>query len=298
MAVLLRQLGEPVEGWQATPLPRGFAGRTVLRITNGCTSYVFKRGPRAKIADEVANCRDWAGRLPGFSRRVLTHAEDGEHAGYLAEFLDGTTLQQLLVSDPAAARAAGGRLAERLEQWWQITLRREPAAPVYASDIRERLEILFSARAHLRADEELGAAVFERWLDRLELREPGLLPPYTVRVHADLTPDNIVVGPDRVAVFDLARSTWSDPMLDVGKFLAAVRRDPWPAPEDAFAVAEQVCQVGRRLAAGLDDRWAETRLQISCARTLLGSARLVDDVRARSQLREGLALLRRCLSES
>lgn len=262
-------------------------------------AFLVKTGAATKVGAEVAQVRAIEALVPGLTRQILAEAGEGDRHGYLGVYFEGPTLTELLMAERLAdARECGEALARRLAELWTRTRAPEPPEPVYARDIDQRLGILLTDRPGFgtlldaRVDHRTGREL----LQELAAREPALLPSFSVRVHADLTTDNVIWdAPAKTVRFvDLGRSTFSDYLLDVGKLLGAALREPWPsapAGEAALAVAGRVTAEAWALGSGATDATFDERLQISCGRTLLCSARLLDDARATWQVTEGLARL-------
>lgn len=261
-------------------------------------AFLVKTGAAMKVSAEVAQVRAIEALVPGLTRQILAEVGEGDRHGYLGVYFEGPTLTELLMQERLDdARDCGEALAARLAELWDRTRTDVPPDPVYAMDVEKRLGILLDDRPAFRAqlDRPVDGRTGHELLRELARREPGLLPPFSVRVHADLTTDNVIwdAPAGTVRFVDLGRSTRSDYLLDVGKLLGAALREPWPAAarETALSVAERAAAQARELADVVGDPSFDARLQVSCARTLLCSARLNDDGRAAWQISEGLARL-------
>ena len=301
--VLLEQAGLPATGFVETPLTSGGpSGHRVSLLRLAATTLLYKRGPASKVRAEARGCRLWDRHMPGVARHVLAEVGCGDEGSLLGEYIEGESVTELWSRDAAAAaRAAGLALARLLAEAWRRTYREGPPVASYARDIEERLELLWIRWPDLgrRLDSPVaggGGRAGRLVLAELARRESSLVPPFTVLTHGDLTPDNVLYDPlqDHVHLIDMGRAGDGDHMIDVGKLRAAEIRNGWRAGEPlrvAAPWAEPVVRVGLELSREWNDVEAERRLAISCARTLLGSARLMDEARAGAQLDLGLEMV-------
>ena len=145
--------------------------------------------------------------VPGIAPRVLAH--DG--AGFFAmQYLDGSRhrlwKEELRAgrADPEVARAVGQRLA----RVHAATARREDIARRFATDagfhaIRLEPYLLASARAHPALARALEALAARTARTRLAL------------VHGDVSPKNILLGPDGPVFLDAECAWFGDPAFDL-----------------------------------------------------------------------------------
>jgi len=302
-------ISAPVVEMTAWPRPGPFAKHPasglpsrpnrVEKVVVGGKSYVFKTGDPAKLRLEMRATALWQRVLPGASRSVIAYSAADQRAGILAEYVEGASLTRLFTDNGFGTKAVA-RLTSTLEHVWNETRRKERPAPFYGPETEERLEILLAARPRFRPllDERAGHLVSGNDLLRmLRERETSLLPETTVLTHEDLTPDNVVDGPTGIRFLDVARSGRGDLLRDVGKFLAAMRRARFKRPDFGPGRPESsLLAAARRFAEETNDTTFSVRLKVARARTLLGSARLMDDDQAAWQLRQGFALLADALS--
>lgn len=277
------------------------SGHSVWRLLGDGRVWVAKVGPAEKIRAEVEQTHRWKPLLDGAVRQVRATLQRGPTGALLGEYLPGRPLAQLLEEGDLSGTSA---LAEVMDEIWGKSYRPQPEPSVYTRDIRERLELLVDAYpefADYRQWKVAGAEMDHRYgdlLDELAACEDRIAPRYAVFIHGDLTPHNVLFDPgsNRVEFLDLARAGLGDPVLDVGKFIAALVREGWADPHPrrdrgADPLVQRVLSCGR----AWSDDFVELRLEISCARTLVGSARLMPAPRARWQLEEGFARLARAL---
>src|SRR5262249_52299826 len=119
-------------------------------------------------------------------------------------------------------------------------------------------------------------------LDLVADAEPSLVPPCSVRIHGDFNTNNVVYDPrhDAVHFIDVHRSGPGDYALDVGVFVVSSIRSP---VEDPTLMAEierlnrQLVEFAEEFAREQGDSAFGLRLELSVARSLITSARLVTD---------------------
>lgn len=279
----------------------GLSGSRVALVETPTARYVVKTGLATKVRVEAEQCRVWARAFPGLGREVVAEVTVGSEHAFVGEFLAGVPLARLLADrDPLVGRALAV-LTATLGELWGRSREARPVPAAYAADVATRLRELHRQKPWL---EELmdargaSGASGRELLAELAAREPALAPPFSVMTHGDLTPDNVLYddATGRVRFLDLARSGPGDYVLDVGKFVAARRRIRRASADDGDPGELAVTEAAAAFARASGDGTFAVRLQVSIARTLLGSARLMDDVQARWQMREGFDLLARALA--
>ncbi|MFN7971678.1 MAG: phosphotransferase [Acidobacteriota bacterium] len=283
---------------EATEAIASHSGSGVMVVRSLGETYIAKVGSAAKLRAEVEKYRSWPATA-GRGRRILAEIDlPGGEMAFLGEYLSGTPLAELFRDAGRSPARAARSLADALHRLWRATVTAAPAPLVYSRDIEDRLVPLLVHRPELAPilGERLPrGGTGRQLLDRLAAAEPALRAPMTVHTHGDLTPDNVLFDEDTGAIcfLDLARSGPGDPLLDVGKFVAACVREELlgrelPAATEACSL---LCEAAGTFCASCGDRRFAARLAISTARTLLGSARLPPPRRAATQIRRGLSLL-------
>lgn len=145
--------------------------------------------------------------VPGIAPRVLAH----DDAGFFAmEYLEGARYRLWKAelhagrADPGVARTVG----ERLVRVHAATARREDMAQAFATDanfhaIRLEPYLLASARVHPALAPALEALARRTAHTRIAL------------VHGDVSPKNIVIGPDGPVFLDAECAWYGDPAFDL-----------------------------------------------------------------------------------
>ena len=213
-----RALAAPDEVPAAQTLAGGVSSdiwRVDLRSGPVCVKRAL---PRLRVAqlweapvERNAFERRWmetaAQAVPGIAPRVLAH----DDAGFFAmEYLDGTRYrlwkEELHAgrADPELARAVG----QRLVRVHAATARREDIARAFATDasfhaIRLEPYLLASARTHPGLAPALRALAERTAQTRLAL------------VHGDVSPKNILIGPDGPVFLDAECAWYGDPAFDL-----------------------------------------------------------------------------------
>lgn len=145
--------------------------------------------------------------VPGIAPRVLAHDDAGFFAMEYLEGVDYRLWKEELHAgraDPRVARTVG----ERLARVHAATARREDIAQAFATDanfhaIRLEPYLLASARVHRALAPALEALARRTAHTRLAL------------VHGDVSPKNILIGPDGPVFLDAECAWYGDPAFDL-----------------------------------------------------------------------------------
>lgn len=249
---------------------------------------IFKEGARDKLLLERDNIARWEQIAPGVAPRVLEFHEQGEDASLLLEFLEGATLQELLVdADWEAACAALQAVQHTLSDVWRRTRKspdpgRSPPPANFVRQIRVRLDDVCRIHPHYRTPERrigaLSIPSLEERLSRAEQIEARLSAPFSTFIHGDFNVDNVIYEPQSGSVhfIDLHRSCDSDYVQDVSVFLVSVFRQPLfgrAVRRRLRRVAGHFLDFARGFARDAGDASFEPRLALGLTRSLLTSTR-------------------------
>jgi aminoglycoside phosphotransferase (APT) family kinase protein len=170
--------------------------------------------------------------------------------------------------------------------------------------IRERLPELYAIHPELEGLRGRATRVFgiehcslDGLLEQLEVIEPALAPPVTVRIHGDFNTNNVVydAAQDRVSFIDVHRSGAGDYLQDIGVFVVSSLRSPIQDPRvtaDLEQLNAQVVAFAGEFGRLVGDDHFERRLALSQARSFITSGRLLTDIEfARSLYLKGVHLL-------
>ena len=268
---------------------------------------IFKEGQAAKLRRESENIATWQKIMPGLPPRVFGFHQNGDSASILLEYLEGCTLQDIILTqDRDMMEDSLYLLTENLGQLWQETKRDQPSNAGHMRQLRRRLADVYRVHPDFRRPGQriggLTVATPEDMLRQAQELEPGLSCPFSVFIHGDFNVNNIIYDhqKERIHYLDLHRSAYSDYVQDVSVFLVSNFRLPVENP----ALRRRLNQVtadflafARGFAAQNQDELFEARLALGLVRSLITSTRFELNQRfAKQMFLRGLYLLEKLTS--
>jgi phosphate uptake regulator/Ser/Thr protein kinase RdoA (MazF antagonist) len=262
---------------------------------------VFKEGNPEKLQQERDSLDRWGEVAPGLAPVVVEYQEQQRGAALLLEYMDGTTLQDILLNaDAEIIRRALDRLENTLNRVWSSTRRDAPVHGDYMRQLRARIDDVY--RLHPRLDGptvQLGALRIEPFpvlLAQIAGWEAELRAPFSVFIHGDFNIDNIIYNrrTDRVHLVDTHRSRDMDYVQDVSVYAVSNFRLPVFVPkmrQTLEAAALRMLQFARRFAQQHGDTTFEARLALGLIRSLVTSTRFELDTRFARQMHQRAILL-------
>ncbi|MFH1033001.1 MAG: PhoU domain-containing protein [Pseudomonadota bacterium] len=244
---------------------------------------VFKEGARAKIVKERRNIERWQEVMPGLPPRIFGGQENGGQASVLLEYLNGCTLQEVVLTSPPEVRLnATFLLTETLGSVWRSTLKRQEGRADHIGQVLARLDDVFRVHPRFKGAAvrigEMAVPSLGMHLRRLQEVEQALPSPLTVFIHGDFNLNNIIYDhkEQRLHYLDLHRSADNDYVQDVSVFMASCFRMPVFQPDLRRRLAElagELLAFARGFAAGQGDDTFEARLALGLIRSLITSTR-------------------------
>jgi phosphate transport system regulatory protein PhoU len=281
-------LGEHAEDSGFKPYLDGISGAIVARVGNG-VPLLYKEGSQKKIEEEVEKSVAWRRIDRDLTPKVLSTVSFQDRQALLREYVDGTLLSQLYFEDGDAElqSTATALLCETLRQLWMRTLVSDPPRLTYVSQIEERLPEIYAFHQTLKrlAATRLrfrgGVCLpLRQQLEKARALEADLAPPFSVWLHGDFNPNNVVF--DRrdkgLKFIDIHRSRYGDYLQDVTVFLVGLVRNPELAPSTRSLlkrVESQVMETVRDFAREMHDESLENRLLLGLGRSYITSARVI-----------------------
>jgi phosphate uptake regulator len=268
---------------------------------------LFKEGNRKKLLCERENIARWEVLAPGLPPRVLSYQEDGAQASLLLEFLGGCTFQDVVLGATSEIVDNALFLVEQtLLQVWDQTRTPGHFFAGYLEQLAARLDDVFRLYPNLRGQPKRVGRLEIPSLESLLLAaaavERELPAPFTVFIHGDCNINNIVYEHEsqRIHFIDLHRSAQSDPLQDIGVFLASLFRLPVFDPRQRAQLnhaASQLFVFARRYAAEHEDATFSARLALALSRNFVTSTRFeLNPEFARSMFLRGAYLLERLVA--
>jgi hypothetical protein len=145
------------------------------------------------------------------------------------------------------------------------------------------------------------AEALSRQLRRLRRSEHRLAPPFSVWLHGDFNPNNVVynTADGSLKFIDIHRSRFGDYLQDVTVFLVGLERPPDLSPSvrrEMEALAQIVTERARAFARDAGDEHFELRLLLGLGRSYLTSARIIlQPVHAEWLFRRGRICLQKAI---
>lgn len=284
------------------------SGCRIDRVTNprgGTPRWtVFKEGKLAKIAEEKQNLERWEKLVPGLPPHVFDYKEHGENASLLVEFINGHSLQEILLTREESLWGRSlQRLIETVDDIWSRTRSEGETQSRILKQVRSRLPDVRRVHPDFDAPCQRIGSVRTRSLEDLlvsaEAVEANLAVPFRVFGHGDFNIDNVLYeeDTDQIHFIDVHRSGDLDYVQDVSVFLVSNFRLPIFDPSVRSRMtrcALTFLEFARKFAARHGDAGFEHRLCLGLIRSFITSTRfeLKEDF-AREMYLRGIYLLER-----
>lgn len=244
---------------------------------------IFKEGVIQKIRAEKESLEIWHSLFPGLTPRVFSYQENGDAASLLLEFLDGITLDEMVLQlEQEKLAQIFPVLCNTCDHIWEATKKEQLLPLDYVSQLQRRLITVRSVHPEfVRFEQTLGdsyIASSESLIETCRRAESEMSAPFTVRIHGDYNVSNIMVNGESGTVhyIDLYRSRDADYIQDVSVFLVSNFRLP---VFDASLrgninwVIEQFYQFAVAFARKHHDRTFDFRMALALGRSLYTSTR-------------------------
>jgi aminoglycoside phosphotransferase (APT) family kinase protein len=149
-------------------------------------------------------------------------AQPGESALLLMPRLPGNNLGDLLEQTPdlGAATRSVHRAAAALRAFHNVALEGPPSRTLGTelSTLAARIKPLHSVAPEL-------VTPLERLLARIAALVSDVAPHHACAVHGEYKPNQLLIDGDRIAIVDIDRACNGDPAVDVGNFMAVLRKE-------------------------------------------------------------------------
>jgi phosphate uptake regulator len=265
---------------------------------------IYKEGDRLKLRQEREQIELWEKVAPGVAPRVFEYQEHEEHATLLIEYLEGSTLQEIILNPGSGLlEEAVRRTQSLLRETWTSTMRREPTAPGFLEQLAARLEDVYKVHPRFRGrNKKIGALEipgFDELVERNRHLDEDLKSPVSVFGHGDFNLDNVIYNATtgRVHYIDLHRSRQMDYVHDISVLLVSNFRIPVfdaPIRSRLHRVIDGFYSFAQDFADGQGDATFDARLALGLVRSLATSTRFeVDQAFANDMLWRASYLLER-----
>ena len=244
---------------------------------------IYKEGNLDKIRKERESIERWRQAFPGLVADIYGFHEDGDKGSMLVEFLNGCTLDEVVLSgDDEFVRNALFIFESTVLETWTTTLERLPIRTDYIEQLQARLGgVLQTHPEFWRVPKALGGTEVlstEELLRRCAELETELEAPFSVFIHGDFNINNVVYNHEaqQVHYIDLYRSRDFDYIQDASVFLVSNFRMPLfdsEHRERINSVIRQFYGFVKGFARQHDDTTFEARMAFALARSFYTSTR-------------------------
>lgn len=265
---------------------------------------LFKEGNPDKLEAEQQSLERWETVAPGLVPKVVEYQHGGEGAALLLQYLDGVTLQELLLNvEPDKTDRAMHRIQHTLHEVWTNTKDSDPVSASHLAQLRKRLDDVFRVHPELRTPGvrigDVDVPAFSDLLHRSAYLDDELKAPFRVFIHGDFNLDNVIYNhqADTLHFVDLHRSRDMDYVQDISVFLVSAFRLPVFVPRVRLGLERTslaFLSFGRQFARENEDATFEARLALGLTRSLITSTRFeLNRHFARSMFLRAVYLLQR-----
>ena len=244
---------------------------------------ILKEGTISKIKAEKESLNTWNQLFPGIAPRVFSYHEKPDSASMLMEFLEGNTLDEIVLdSEMAYMQYVVNAFIDNCNDVWQTTHKPNIKPVDYIAQVKSRLTAVREVHPNFaRISQTLGEshiASSDALLDICESVEKDLFAPFTVRIHGDFNVSNIMFDheSDKIRFIDLYRSRDADYLQDASVFLISNFRLPVFSNglrERLNWVIETFVSFVRSFAEKNNDETFNLRMTLAIARSMYTSTR-------------------------
>ncbi len=270
---------------------------------NGVESrVVFKEGRANKLEKERDSILAWEEIKPGLPPKVYGLTKSGKLASLLLEFLDGRTIQQvLLIPKTGPLKETLNATKKTLAEVWERTYKEGEVSAKFIKQIESRIKDILKAHPDFELlEKQIGdqnTASLKKLLEKAGAIEKKLKAPFSVRIHGDFNIDNVIYNQHekKIHFIDLYRSAKQDYVQDLSVFLISNFRQP--IFDEAIRkrvnhVISEFFQFGKTFAKKHKDSTFEARLALGVTRSLFTSTRFeIHDDFAEAMLLRAVYLL-------
>ncbi|XXJ18613.1 phosphate signaling complex PhoU family protein [Desulfovibrio caledoniensis] len=244
---------------------------------------IYKEGNLEKIRKERESIQRWKQLFPDLVADIYGFHEDADKGSMLVEFLNGCTLDEVILSgDDELVRNALFILENTVLETWTKTMVDLPIKTNYMWQIQSRLEgVLQTHPEFWRTPKSLGGSEVhstEALLSACANAEDELEAPFSVFIHGDFNINNVVYNHEaqQIHYIDLYRSRDFDYIQDASVFLVSNFRVPLfdrDHRDRINAVIKQFYGFIREFAQRNRDTTVQARLAFALARSFYTSTR-------------------------
>lgn len=244
---------------------------------------IYKEGNLEKIRKERDSIIRWKKTFPDLVADIYGFHEEGDKGSMLVEFLNGCTLDEVVLSgEDEFARNALFILESTILETWTTTMERLPVKTNYIQQMQQRLDgVLQTHPEFWRMPQSLGRTGVHSTKELLTICaeiEDKLEAPFSIFIHGDFNINNVVYNHEaqQVHYIDLYRSRDFDYIQDASVFLVSNFRIPIFDTEHRDRLNNVISQFYgfvKGFAQKHDDPTFEVRMAFALARSFYTSTR-------------------------
>ncbi len=255
------------------------SGCVVGRVKSENSVSIFKEGDVKKIKPEMEHLVLWQKLMPGLAPKVYNYTEEGNQASLLAQFMSGTPLDELMLTEKDAVRAAAlERLIETVRTVWNGSRHNTTVPSEYMYQVFSRLKKVRQFHPDLGWPDGKTKQSIKLLEKCLKIEKKHFIAPFSVFIHGDFNLNNIFydIHADEIHYVDLYRSRHADYVQDISVFLVSNFRIPIFEQEVRRCIHANIARMlefALSFARENNDVTVQARLALAIARSLITSTR-------------------------
>jgi len=274
---------------------------------DGPREIIFKNGDKKKILQEKQLIEEWEKHFPGLPPKVYGFQEHERDSSLLLQYLDGNTIQDLLVNGTQdMLDEAMQCLFKTITIIWEQTKQQEVTNGNFIGQLCDRLDDVYAIHPVFRENINTIGTLNILSLDFLtkkarEINE-SLPAPFTVQIHGDFNSDNVLYSfaQKQINFIDLHRSRRFDYIQDVSVFIVSNFRLPFvdsSTRANINSVSKQIYAFASEQAKRFGDKEFDARLTLGLIRSFITSTRFVlNSTLAKAMYHRGIYLLEKIVN--
>ncbi len=255
------------------------SGCVVGRVKSENSVSIFKEGDVKKIKPEMEHLMLWQELMPGLAPKVYNYTEEGDQASLLSQFMSGTPLDELMLTEQDAVRAAAlERLIHTVHTAWNRSRQDGSMPSEYMYQVFSRLKKVRQFHPDLGWPDGKPKQALKLLEKCRKIEKKNFIVPFSVFIHGDFNLNNIFydIHGDEIHYVDLYRSRQADYVQDISVFLVSNFRIPIFEQEVRRSIHANIVRMlefALSYAAEHNDDTVQARLALAVARSLITSTR-------------------------
>lgn len=283
-----RQLQRSLKTLGLSTIPDKLSYKAIWGSRSGCVVgqvqsennvSIFKEGDINKIKPEMDHLLMWDELMPGLAPKVYNYTEEGNQASLLSQFMSGTPLDELMLTEKDEVRAAAlERLLETVHMVWSRSKQDKPEPSEYMHQVFARLKKVRQFHPDLGWSEGKSKSAVKLMEKSAKIEKKHFIAPFSVFIHGDFNLNNIFydIHTNEIHYVDLFRSRQTDYVQDISVFMVSNFRIPIfdaQVRQSIHANIARILEFALQFAEQNNDVMVQPRLTLAIARSLITSTR-------------------------